>query len=53
MDQQPQMDSTNRDQLIRKRGMARGMLTRMQTFLESGNRHQPFAGKTEQTTNYL
>lgn len=37
MDQQPKRDTTNRDQLIRKRGVARGMLTRMQTFLDSGN----------------
>jgi hypothetical protein len=30
------MDATMREQLIRKRGVAKGMLTRMQTFIESG-----------------
>jgi hypothetical protein len=35
-EQQSKMDTTIREQLIRKRGVAKGMLTRMQTFIESG-----------------
>lgn len=37
MDQPLKMESTHREQLIRKRAVAKGMLTRMQAYIDSGN----------------